>query len=89
MSARRRVDVAGTPPKRASATAPGDAGLGVGVAAEGDGQPHRLHPVVGLQDADQGLGHRSLAGDVEGVARPDRRRGAVEIIAEAVGQLRR
>jgi hypothetical protein len=40
--------------------------------------------VVGVEEGDEGLGDRSLAGDVEAVAGADGGDGAIEVVAEAV-----
>ncbi len=63
----------------------GDGRLGVGVASEGDGEAEGVLVVVGVEEGDEGLGDRSLAGDVEAVVGADVTDGAVEVVAEAVG----
>ena len=65
--------------------AAGNGGLGVCVAAEGDGEAEGVHEVVGVEESDEGLGHGALAGDVEAVVGADGRDGAVEVVGEAGG----
>ena len=72
-------------PQKALGHGAGDGRLGVGVASEGDGEPDGVLVVVGVEEGDEGLGDRALAGDIEAVVGADVSDGSVEVVAEAVG----
>ena len=61
-----------------------DAGQGVAVAAERDGVPDGVFVRDRIEEGDDGLGDRSLAGDVELVGGADLVDVAVEVVAEEV-----
>ncbi len=63
----------------------GDGSLSVGVTAEGDDEAEGVLEIVGVEEGDERLGDRALAGLVEVVVGSDLGDGAVEVVAEAVG----
>ena len=65
--------------------AAGDAGQGVAVAAQGDGVADRVFEVFGLEEGDNRLGDRALAGDVVFVDGADLGQGSGEVVGELPG----